>query len=130
QARRLRPGLKVLHVTGYQDRIDGNRPLVRSGALMQKPVHRAELLDRVGELLGSWAVDQNVLLRRMYDYWVEKAHGRPLPDRRELDPAEISDLLPHLSIVEVVGDQPRYRFRLIGTQVVAALGFNPTSQFI
>jgi CheY-like chemotaxis protein len=129
-ARRLRPGLKVLHVTGYQDRIDGNRPLVRSGTLMQKPVGRAELLDRVGELLGSWAVDQNAVLRRMYDYWVEKLHGRPLPDRKDLDPAEISDILPYLSIVEVVGDTPRYRFRLLGTHVVEALGFNPTNSFI
>jgi CheY-like chemotaxis protein len=129
-ARRLQPGLKVLHVTGYQDHIVANRPLVRSGALMQKPVQRGELLDRVGELLGSWAVDQNAVLRRMYDYWVEKAQGRPLPDRKDLDPTEIIDSLPHLSIIEAVGDKPRYRFRLLGTEVVAALGFNPTNQFI
>src|ERR1700733_8898487 len=47
-ARRLRPGLKVLHVTGYHDHIVANRPLVQSGALMRKPVQRGELLDRVG----------------------------------------------------------------------------------
>jgi CheY-like chemotaxis protein len=129
-ARHLQPGLKVLHVTGYQDHIVANRPLVRSGALMQKPVQRGELLDRVGELLGSWAVDQNAVLRRMYDYWIEKARGRPMPDRKDLDPAEIADLLPHLSILEVVGDRPRYRFRLLGTQVVEALGFNPTNRFM
>lgn len=117
-------------MTGYQDQIAGNRPLVENGTLMQKPVHREVLLGRVGELLGSWAVDQNPVLRRMYEYWVEKTRGRRLPDRKDLDPAEIAELLPHLSIVELVGDEPRYRFRLIGTHVVAALGFNPTNRFV
>jgi CheY-like chemotaxis protein len=130
QARRLRPGLKVLHVTGYPEQINANPMMARSGALMQKPVHRAELLGRVGELLCSWAVDQNDILRRMYEYWVEKARGRRLPDRKDLDPAEITDILPYLSILEVVGDEPRYRYRLLGTQVVEAIGFNPTNLFI
>lgn len=128
EARRLQPGLKVLHVTGYQSRIDENRPLVESGALMQKPVERAELLDRVGELLGSWAVGQNAVLRRMYDYWVDKTGKRRLPDRKDLDPAEISDILPYITILEVIGSEPHYRYRLVGTQVVEALGFNPTGR--
>ncbi len=130
EARRLRPGLKVLHVTGYPDQINANPVLVRSGALMQKPVDRAELLDRVGALLGSWAVDQNEVLRRMYEYWLEKSRGRRLPDRTDLDPGEIPAMLPYLSIVEAVGDPPRYRYRLIGTNVVEALGFNPTNLFV
>lgn len=130
QARRLRPGLKVLHVTGYPDQINGNPLLVRSGALLQKPVHRADLLGRVGQLLGSWAVDQNDVLRRMYEYWLEKSRGRRLPDRADLDPAEIPTILPHLSIVEATGDQPRYRYRLTGTNVVEALGVNPTNLFV
>lgn len=128
QARRLRPGLKVLHVTGYPERI--NPALVRRGALLQKPVQRAALLDRVSELLGSWAVDQNEVLRRMYEYWLAKARGRPLPDRSDLNPAEIPAILPHLSIVEAVGDRPRYRYRLLGTTIVEALGVNPTNLFV
>ena len=130
EARRLRPGLRVLHVTGYPDQFNGNRLLARNGMLMQKPIQRAELLDRVGELLGRWAVDQNDVLRRMHEYWVGKASGRPLPDRKDLDPSEITDILPYLSIVEVVGDAPRYRYRLLGTQVIEAIGFNATNLFI
>jgi CheY-like chemotaxis protein len=130
QARRLRPGLKVLHVTGYPEQINGNPLLVRTGVLMQKPVQRAELLGRVGELLGSWAVDQNDVLRRMYEYWLEKSCGRRLPDRKDLDPTEIPDILPHLSIVEAVGEAPRYRYRLLGTHVVEAIGFNPTNLYV
>lgn len=130
QARWLRPGLKVLHVTGFPDQIKANPLLVRSGALMQKPVQRAALLGRVGELLGSWVVDQNDILRTMYEYWVDKSRGRPLPDRTDLDPSEIPGILPYLSIVEVVGNEPRYRYRLLGTSVVEAIGFNPTNLFV
>ena len=36
QARRLRQGLKVLHVTGYPEQINANPMMVRSGALMQR----------------------------------------------------------------------------------------------
>jgi len=66
----------------------------------------------------------------MYDYWVEKARGRPLPDRKDLGSRGNRRQPSSSSIIEAIGDKPRYRFRLLGTEVVAALGFNPTNQFI
>jgi len=131
EARRLRPAIRVLHITGYGELI-GDRPDVAAEDVLRKPLRRAELLDRVGKLLGRWAVDRNPVLRRAYEYWLEKAAGRRVPDRRDLDPAEIRDILPNLSIVEVgrMKGHVFHRYRLVGTRVVDALGYDPTNHMV
>jgi hypothetical protein len=53
-----------------------------------------------------------------------------MPDRKDLDPIEIKDLLPYLSIIEIIGDERRCRYRLTGTRVVDALGCDPTGHFV
>ncbi len=124
---RLRPNLRVLHFTGSPD-----SALEHIAAVMRKPLNGPVLLARVAELVGRWAVDRNPILRRAYVYWVAKTAGRPAPDRRDLDPIEIKDILPHLSIVEIVGDGDamRHRFRLVGTAVIDALGYEPTNHHV
>jgi CheY-like chemotaxis protein len=129
-ARRLRPGLKVLHVTGYPERFKAHPEMARNGRIMQKPVERSALLERVGQLLGHWSVDQNDVLRRAYEYWVTKSDGNALPDRKDFDPAEVKDILPNLSILDLIGEEARSRYRLVGTRVVEALGCDPTNRFI
>ncbi|MGH7088322.1 MAG: PAS domain-containing protein, partial [Stellaceae bacterium] len=130
EARRIQPGIKVLHVTGYPERLDANSPLFKGDALIRKPVERRDLLQRVGHLLGRWVVDQNEVLEFAFRYWVQKAAGGTMPPRRALDPAEIKALLPHLSIFERVGSPMRYRCRLAGTKVVAAIGCNFADRFL
>ncbi len=59
----------------------------------------------------------------------EKAGARALPDRADLDPAEIPLLLPYILISEV--EQPfRIRYRLIGTEVVHVTGMNFTGHYL
>jgi CheY-like chemotaxis protein len=130
EARRIRPGLKVLHVTGYPERFSDNPHLVKQGGFIRKPVDRSDLLKRVGHLLGRWAVDQNEVLQRAFHYWLDKAAGRPFPRRSDLDPAEIKHLLPYVSIYERSGDPPRYRCRLSGTKIAAATGVDPTGRLL
>jgi len=126
---RLRPNLRVLHFTGQP--ASALAPGT-AGAVMHKPLDKPTLLARIAELLGRWSVDRNPILARAYDYWVAKSAGRPAPDRRDLDPNEIKDILPHLSIVEIVGagDDVRHRFRLVGTAVIDALGYEPTNRHV
>lgn len=67
------------------------------------------------------------MLRHIYGYWDEKRAGRSMPFRRDIDPTEIKELLPHLMIVEPTGEdaeERRYRYRLVGSALVDAFGFN------
>jgi hypothetical protein len=50
-----------------------------------------------------------------------------MPARRDLDPADIKDLLPHIVIVQCVGD--RFLYRLIGTEVVNRIGVENTGRY-
>ena len=58
-------------------------------------------------------------LRRGLAYWHSKRRGRPMPARRDLDPIEIPHLLPWVLLIDVLCDPLDFRYRLIGTEVVA-----------
>jgi len=38
--------------------------------------------------------------RQLFDYWSEKAAGRPMPDRTDISPAHFPRLLPQVSLIE------------------------------
>lgn len=55
---------------------------------------------------------------RLYDYWRKVSPGPGLlPSRGNIDPVDIGTLLPNIWLVDVVGEPPRFRFRLIGGAV-------------
>ena len=57
--------------------------------------------------------------RRVFEYWRSKAPEGVLPGRRDIDPLEVPDLLPWLTLIDVVWEQERLRLRcrLMGTGV-------------
>ena len=79
------------------------------------------------ESLARW----HPKVRQLYDYWtsIHPASGR-LPGRAHFDPMRVPRLLPHLVLVDVEGRPPRFRYRLIGTRMVEALGANFTGQWL
>ena len=70
------------------------------------------------------------LLREIYAYWRMKRASRRMPSRRQIDPAEMPRLLPHLVISESVEGGKRFRYRLAGTAVAQAVGFDPTGRCV
>jgi hypothetical protein len=67
----------------------------------------------------------------LYEYWRRKCGNRPMPSRKDLDPAEIPPrLLPCISIVDVVPDERRYVYRLVGTADVQVRGHDPTGKSV
>jgi hypothetical protein len=100
--------------------------------VIAKPYRQEQLRVRIAALLGSWAIDRNATLRRLYHYWLEKRGTLPWPDRRAIDPAEIKDILPNLTIIEIIeaGGALRFRYRLVGTALVNAYGVDPTGKFV
>lgn len=62
----------------------------------------------------------------LYRYWDAKRGSRPTLTRRDVDPVEIALLLRHIALVEAF--QNGYRWRLIGTKIVADIGRDLTGQ--
>lgn len=77
---------------------------------------------------GPPAID-DARLQEAHRYWRRMLGGRAVPRRRDLDPAAIPTLLPHVMLVEVQ-EGGRYRYRLIGTENQTAHGINATGRFL
>jgi hypothetical protein len=73
---------------------------------------------------------QAVLVRQLYDYWQSKRRGRDVPDRADIDPAEIKPLLPNILIAEVTDPPFRIRYRLVGSRITQATGFDLTGRYL
>lgn len=67
--------------------------------------------------------------RDLLTYWRGKCRDGKPPSRTDLDPlVEIPHLLKHLFMMDVVGDQ--FRFRLIGSYIVSRAGRDSTGRWI
>ena len=55
--------------------------------------------------------------RHFFDFWLEKAAGRPMPDRSDISPADIPRHLPFVSLIEIEENPLNFRYRLAGTQL-------------
>jgi hypothetical protein len=67
-------------------------------------------------------------LNEMHAYWLAKRGARRMPSRRDIDPTEIPRLLRNVMLIDVLHDPIRFRYRLVGTNVVDATGENRTSK--
>jgi hypothetical protein len=66
----------------------------------------------------------------LYDYWNKKRGRRAMPARREIDPLELpARLLPFLFMVDLSDDPPRWRYRLMGTEMVDRIGVDLIGRF-
>jgi len=56
--------------------------------------------------------------RELYDYWRSKCADGKIPTREDINPVDIAQFLPTLSLVQPVGegDARRYQYRLAGTK--------------
>ncbi len=69
-------------------------------------------------------------LRALFGYWREKRGDRAMPARADLDPLEIPTLLPIVGLVDVLDGGARFRYRLVGTEIVDVAGHDPTGRFL
>lgn len=70
-------------------------------------------------------------IRRLYDYWrsIHPSSGG-LPGRQHIDPAAIVELLPWIWMLDVERNPLRFRYRLVGTEQVAAMETDPTGRYL
>jgi hypothetical protein len=81
-------------------------------------------------LRGTRERIQSATLRKLYDYWEEKRGERQFPARHDLDPLEFRFALGNIVLVDVEHAPMRFRFRLVGTEVVKYEGVDPTGKYL
>ena len=69
-------------------------------------------------------------IQAMVDYWRKKAGLRRMPSRADIEPGDIKAFLPRLTLVDVVPDDRRFVYRLVGTEEVASRGRDPTGRSV
>lgn len=73
------------------------------------------------------------LIASIHAYWQAKRGSRRMPARRDIDMVEIErGVLPYLILHDVMrtGSGLRYRYRLVGTEVVNIIGTDITDRFL
>lgn len=67
----------------------------------------------------------------LYEFWRAKCGTRRMPSRSDIQPWEIPPrLLPCISLIDVVNDQRRFVYRLVGTADVQVRGHDPTGKSV
>lgn len=73
---------------------------------------------------------ESARIRELFVYWQDKRRGDLLPRRADIDPVEIPRLMPYVLIADIEHAPFRVRFRLVGTKVVEATGFEFTGKYL
>lgn len=74
-------------------------------------------------------------IRALFQYW-QSIHRDPehpeseLPGRQHLDPMDIPQLLPNIWMIDVTHEPLRFRFRLVGTEIVKFTGRDATGKWL
>lgn len=73
--------------------------------------------------------DADGRLRHVYEYWQDKRADRAMPARRDINPADLKTVLPHLMLIDVEPG-PRFRYRVFGTAVSESFGMDATGSYV
>lgn len=71
---------------------------------------------------------EDARLRDLVAYWNDRRRGRIVPARRDIEPTDFRGLMGRILLLDVLRDPLRFRFRLVGTLLVEAIGFDPTGK--
>lgn len=80
--------------------------------------------------MQAWRATCSKPISDLLAYWEGKCAGRRMPSRSDIDPAEMIPFLPSLMLVDVVGDERRFVYRLAGTREVEVRGRDPTGKSV
>jgi hypothetical protein len=69
-------------------------------------------------------------VRALHDYWQARRGDRAMPARADIDPADITRLLPYIIISDLFDEPMRVRYRLAGTVVTDSFGFNIAGRWL
>ncbi len=68
--------------------------------------------------------------RTVWEYWLRLKAGRNFPGRSQFDPIDVRHALGNIVLVDVQGEPPRFRFRLIGSKITRRDGVDMTGRWV
>jgi len=70
-------------------------------------------------------------IREMFAYWQSiRPVAGGLPGRRHFEPLAVPALLPNIRLIDIRREPLRLRYRLVGTRIVEAHGYDMTGQWL
>ena len=84
--------------------------------------------ENMSALIGG-KIESEILLE-LYDFWEKNCGTSKLMAAADIDPSKITNCLPYIIILDVVGDPRRFRFRLAGTAVDGMNGQYRTGKYL
>lgn len=69
-------------------------------------------------------------VRAFADHWLSKCVNERLPSRRDIDIAELGPWLGRVLMMDVIDGGEDFRYRLIGTEIVDAVGRDLTGRLV
>jgi hypothetical protein len=69
-------------------------------------------------------------LHRLYAYLEAKRGGREFAARRDIDPLDFAYVLGNIVLFDVLYQPLRFRYRLVGSLIVARVGYDMTGKFL
>jgi hypothetical protein len=68
--------------------------------------------------------------KQLYDDWETRRRGRLFPARADFDPLDLRYIIGNLSLLDVLRDPLRFRYRIHSTNMAQWLGFDLTGKEI
>lgn len=64
-------------------------------------------------------------LKRLFRYWLQLSENGDIPRRKDIDPIALKSILPNLYLLDAGKGPDDLRYRLAGSLIVQAFGFEP-----
>jgi hypothetical protein len=80
--------------------------------------------------LGSIQWQLPEALQSLFDYWRSKRRGAALPRYADIDVEEIPAVLPHLVLIEPIGNGEDFRYLYSGSTLIEAVGVDNTGKLM
>jgi hypothetical protein len=87
------------------------------------------LLD-ITDIAALDSVTTEHALKRLYRYWADRRSAREFPSRADIDPVEFGYALGRVSLIDVLEDPRRFRYRVVSTMLTEHLGYEMTGRFL
>jgi hypothetical protein len=113
-----------LDVADHLDHLARSHESLKATAAAE--AHRAAWPDPIREI----SEPTHKSLKEVYAYWLTKRGSRIAPPRSALRSEELGPLLPNITLLDAVGDPPRFRFCVCGMNLAAAYGEDLTGKFL